>query len=338
MKPDLLKSIERLEPASFTIVMSTGAFAIATRDLGAFYDFFIVPSQIINFVNFFLFVSLVIFAGLTWPFHGRDFRHDLDLPQQSAFYAAIGISFLVLSAQALRFEMGFWPAFALWAPGSFLTLSISFAINYNFFLKAVTDLKLFTPVFFIPVGGLMVLPVSGINLMNQVEGIFHDILFMINSLSLGSGFLLYIGLFSFLLQRHYLAEHLPANLMPTIWIHLAPIGWGGVSLVSFAQHVGETPAFSRIIGSMLWGGCCWWVIMCILLTIRAILSCHMKFSLAYWAFIFPLSSITILSFKLNGPFLPAFYILWCGVAAIWCLAFYKTIKSFFIFLLHCLKA
>lgn len=336
MKPELLKSLERLEPASFTIIMATGAFSIATKDLASFFPVFTPIAMGINILNFGIFIFLLIFAASTWPFHGSDFRHDLDLPQQSAFYAAIGISFLVLGAQALRFDLGFWLALSLWSVGCFLTIGISFALNYHFFVRSTPELRLFTPVFFIPVGGLMVLPVAGVQLMSQLGGLSRDILLMINSLSLGSGFLLYIGLFSLLLQRHYLMEHLPARLAPTIWIHLAPVGWGGVSFVSFAQHMGVPGNIAGVFGALLWGGCIWWLVMCILLTISALISRQMQFSLAYWAFIFPLCAITVLSYRLGGTFLAAFYFLWGLTALIWTIAAYKTAKSFVCFILrHC---
>ena len=174
----------------------------------------------------------------------------------------------------------------------------------------------------------MIIPVAGIVILNLSTGIFHDCLIMINAFALGSGFLLYIGLFSLMLQRHYLIAHLPHILAPTIWIHLAPIGWGGVSLVSLAQHFGGLRNFSALIGGLLWGGCIWWFIMCIILTLKATCSHQMKFSLAYWAFIFPLCAITILSFRLGGPFMPAFYCLWCLTLIFWMIAACKTLKSF----------
>lgn len=334
MKPELFKSIERLEPASFTIVMANGAMAITTLDFSVNAAWCVPLAKIINIGNFFVFSCLLLFAALTWPFHAAEFHEDLDFPQRTAFYSAIGISFLVLAAQCIKFHMGEELAFYLWAIGCFLTLAINFAINFHFFVQATPELKLFTPVFFIPVGGLTVIPVAGCSLMENTAGFVHDILIMINALALGSGLLLYIGLFTLLLQRHYLMEHLPNHLAPTVWIHLAPIGWGGVSFLNFAALTDFPAPFARLFGSLLWGGCCWWLIMCLILTLRAIVSGKMRFTLAYWAFIFPLGSITVLSFKLGEAWLPAFYFCWCLMAFIWCVSSVNTIIILCKYCLH----
>lgn len=333
MKPDLLKSIERLEPASFTIVMGTGALAIVTKDLSGSLTWLAAPAYYLNLCNFLIFSFLLLFAFVTWPFHGSEFHEDLDFPHRTAFYSAIGISFLVLAAQSLKFNFPISLALALWLIGAILTLGIHFAINYHFFVKAIPELKLFTPVFFIPVGGLMVIPVAGCAFMQVTGGFLQNFITLINTLALGGGLLIYMGIFCMLLQRHYLREHLPDNLAPTVWIHLAPIGWGGVSIVSFAEQINDFGSVSLFAGRLLWGGCAWWLIMCILLTMRSALSGHMKFTLAYWAFIFPLGSLAVLSYKLGGAYQTAFYFCWGLMSAIWCVAAAFTSKSFLIYIL-----
>lgn len=201
MKPDLLKSIERLEPASFTIIMGTGALAIVTKDLSATLHWLETPAFFLNLANFILFIFLLISAMATWPFHGSEFHDDLDFPQRTAFYSAIGISFLVLAAQCLKFKLGASLALCLWLIGAILTLSINFAINYHFFVGAIAELKLLTPVFFIPVGGLMVIPVAGWPLMGASSGLLQNFITLISTLSLGGGLLIYVGIFCMLLQR-----------------------------------------------------------------------------------------------------------------------------------------
>ncbi|MDE5833794.1 MAG: hypothetical protein K2H64_12605 [Desulfovibrio sp.] len=332
MLSDLLKSIERLEPAAFTIIMATGAFALATGDLSRIFPVMLKPAQILNVLNFILFGLLLVFALCTWPFHDKEFREDLLNPQSAAFYAALAIAFLVLGAQGLRFGLPDWLSVSLWATGCLLTLGVSFAINYHFFTRATPALNLFTPVFFIPVGGLVVIPVAGVNIMNLAAGFLYDLLLMVNSMALGGGLLLYTGLFSLLLHRHYTTESLPHRLAPTVWIHLAPIGWGGVSFVALAEHFGKLESFSRMFAVLLWGACCWWLIMCLILTCRAAFSGQMKFSLAYWAFIFPLGAIAILSFRLGQSWWAAFYFAWGLMAGVWLIAAWNTLKSFAVWL------
>lgn len=338
MKYFRFKSIQRLEPSSFTIIMATGAYAIATQDMASTIPWLVLPAYLLNLGNFVIFIILVSLAMLSWPTHRKEFLEDFNFPQRAAFYGATGIAFLVLGAQGIRFGMDFTLSVVLWAIGCALTLVINFVLNFHFFVSATPELKLFTPVFFIPVGGLVVIPVAGAGIMAQLSGIYQDLILMINMMSLGGGLLLYLGLFSLLLQRHYLMEHIPHHLVPTIWIHLAPIGWSGVSFLNMAEVTGNLQGVCYMIATLLWGGCCWWLIMCILLTIRAIKSGKMEFSLAYWAFIFPLGSITILSYKLGQSFNWTFYLTWSLMSIIWLVAAFNTIRMFCICILkQCCK-
>lgn len=315
-----------LAPASFTIVMGTGAFAISTLNMAKDYAFLHLPACCLNVLNFLLFCFLVWRAARTWPRSADFMRADFDSPHQSAFYAAIGISLLVLGTQAMEFEMGREAALILWSLGCFLTFMTNFTLFLRFFLCPALRLEHFTPVFFIPVGGLAVIPVGGAAFMGCAHGTARDILLLVNALAAGAGLLLYFGLFSLLLQRHFLSYPLEDRLAPTVWIHMAPIGWSGVGVLALGQAVCAPNGLdmARLFACLLWGGAAWWLIMAGLLTLRAVLRRGMFFTFAWWAFIFPLGAITVLSFRLGGAFTAVFHVLWFLMAFLWLLCAART--------------
>lgn len=324
----IVRSRGPLPPASFTMVMGTGAFAVCTLHMGAIWPWLIWPAWLLNWLNFGLLLLLFWLALTSWPGNLARLREDLASPHRAALLAALGISFLVLSCQAFEFGLGQTLAVWLWLLGLLLTLAINFATFLRFFLRRQLSLDSFTPVFYIPVGGLAVIPVAGSRVLALAQGRLFDLALMVNVMSAGGAILLYLGLFSLMLQRHLLTEPLPARLAPTLWIHMAPIGWGGVGLLGLAQVClsGEAWQAARFMAALMWGGACWWLVMASLMTLGACLRRQLGFSLAAWAFIFPLGAMTTLSGRLGQSFALAFPPLWLLMAALWLICAVGTLR------------
>lgn len=207
----------------------------------------------------------------------------------------------------------------LWAAGAIITLFLNFAILLRFFLHPGLEIDHMTPIFFIPVAGLVVVPVAGAQICSMLNPLAADIAIIICVLSLGGGFVLYLGLLCIMLQRHLLAAPLPDQLSPTFWIHMAPIGWGSVSLTRFAQHVAGSDfgAAAQLGALLLFGGALWWLIMAALICCVAMARHKMTFNLAWWSFVFPTGSLAILSKSLDLPaasgMFPFLYLLLAGL-------------------------
>lgn len=110
-----------LPPAAFTIVMGTGAFAIATLEMAHHAPFLYVFAWLLNVLNYILFFFLTIWAGLSWPKNRATLHENFEHPDNCALYSATGIAVLVLGAQALRFEFGHGATIAIWICGALLT-------------------------------------------------------------------------------------------------------------------------------------------------------------------------------------------------------------------------
>lgn len=316
-----------LPPAAFTIVMGTGAFAIATLEMAHHAPFLYVFAWLLNVLNYILFFFLTIWAGLSWPKNRATLHENFEHPDNCALYSATGIAVLVLGAQALRFEFGHGATIAIWTCGALLTFFFNYGILLRFFLHPGVEMAHITPVLFVPVASMVVLPVAGAPICAMLGGIAKNLVMLACVLALGGGLALYIGLFSMLLQRHLLIRPLPDQLAPTLWIHVAPIGWAGVSLQAFGHYIFPNgyEAACQVPAILLFGAALWWLVMATLICARAITHHNLSFSMAWWSFIFPIGSVTILSGRLDFPAANMLFPwLWCLMASLWLYCAMKT--------------
>lgn len=325
--PHFCRSAPCLAPAAFTMVMGTGVVSLATLEMSQSLPWLYWPAQILNFFNYLLFAFLTIWALLSWPKNTPVLKANFEHPDTCALYSAIGIALLVLGSQALRFELGEQLAAVVWSAGALVTFIFNFGILYRFFMHPGVEMAHITPALFVPVASMVVMPTAGAQICMQLAGLGRELALLACVLSLGGGLVLYGGLFSMLLQRHLLIRPLPDQLAPTIWIHLAPIGWSGVSIISLSSFLlpERCQGAAQLLALLLFGGAFWWFIMASIICAAALKRRALSFSLSWWSFIFPIGAITILSAKLEfqavNLLFPFFWLLLC---ALWLLCIIKT--------------
>lgn len=325
------KKIPVVAPVCFTIVMGTGVFSISCLEMAPMFPGLSRLAWGLNILNYCLFFFLTGWMVLSCATNRGAILEHFNTPASCALYSAAGIGLLVLGAQALRFGLGDIWSILFWSAGALLTLSLNFAIMLRFFMHPGLELAHITPVFFVPVAGLVVIPVAGAPISLLVDGAARDVVVMVCTLALGGGAALYAGLFGMMLQRHLLIAPLPDKLAPTFWIHMAPPGWSGVSLTAFAKYIlpPEYAPAAMLLALLLFGASLWWLIMVAVIALRAAKKRTLPFSLSWWAFVFPLGSLVVLSdgldFRPANEMLP---ILWCLLGALWLVCALKTILSF----------
>lgn len=324
-----VRNMPFLAPASFTMVMGTGALAVATLEMSQIFQPLYWFAHFLNILNYALFFLLALWAALSWPRYVPTLLENFEQPDNCALYSACGIALLVLGTQALRFGFGEVIAICVWGFGALITLVFNYGILLRFFLHPGIEMSHITPVLFVPVASMVVLPVAGAPISVMLEsGVIRNLVILASILALGGGLALYAGLFSMMLQRHLLIRPLPDQLAPTLWIHLAPIGWAAVALLALAQHVFPETYLgaAEVIAILLFGAAIWWLVMAAIICIRAITHHNLSFSMTWWSFIFPIGSVTILSNHL--AFAPAnmlFPWLWALLAALWTFCAVKTV-------------
>lgn len=324
----LTRSLPCLHPASFAIVMGTGTLACVTLEQAAIFPSLFWVGATFCWLDYFIFLALAPYAFISWSRRGAELASHLEHPADMAFFATIGIGLLVLANQTLQYGLSYYAAFGFWLCGAIVTLVLNLAIFLRSFLKKL-NLDDIAPALFIPVVGLLVVPVAGCSLAKSLGGIWAGLVPLVSASCLGAGIMLYVGLFGAMLERHLLLVPLPDHLAPTLWIHLAPLGWGSLGILALGSHIAsaETVKTLEFFGLLAWGASSWWVAMALILTIRAIYRKGMYFNMAWWSFIFPLGSFALLSKRLHFVWSAEIsFCVWLLMLFIWLLAAYKTAR------------
>jgi len=325
--PDFRTIVASFAPGWFASVMGTGVLAMTTRTLSLRWTWLAPAAEALHWFNIGMFLLIAIPWLLRWFQHTdkalATFRH----PMQSPFYATLTVALLVMAAQTLNFGLGEELARAIWWCASVMTFALNFIILFRLFTGEDAAMEHMTAAHFIPAVGLVVIPVAGIPLLNGVEGLAHDLALLVNIAGLGAGFLLYLGLFCLLFQKHLLHAPFPGKLIPTVWIQMAPLCWTAFSLMQTADALGGSAALAAML---MWGASLWWFLMAVLLTFTAWRRGTLVFSLVWWSFIFPLGALTTLSLKLGSAGLPLGgelgVLLWALLVTAWAVTMARTLR------------
>ncbi len=218
--------------------------------------------------------------------------NDLYHPVVSHFYGTIAIALLVLAVDFIVVFHNLWFAEVFWSIGTILTILFSILIPYVMFIQEKIEPEKITPAWYIPPVGLIVIPMAGSIIMANTIGVLREIMITINYFCWGAGFLLYVALYAICMYRYITHQLPPARIAPTIWINLGPVGAGTASLYSLTinSYFISCKEPLLITGFFLWGLGLWWLVMAILITLHYIRNISLPYSLAWWAFIFPLGA------------------------------------------------
>jgi len=330
-------SVKDFAPSWFASVMGTGALALVSLAYSSKVSALKSVAVGLTYLNTALFFILLIPWSLRWLKYREDALEDLYHPVICHFYGTIAIALLILSADYLLILKNLTLAKAFWLIGMPLTIFFAFLIPYLMFIQEKIDIKNVTPAWFIPPVGLIVIPLSGGALINTFSGIWKEVMIFINYFSWGAGFFLYLALFAVVMHRFIAHEPLPCGIAPAIWINLGPIGAGTSTLymlVKNSEFITMKEAFF-VFGLIFWGFGVWWFVMAVVLMLHYIRKLNLPYSLAWWAFIFPLGAYVsathnvALSFNINVIDSFGFTLYWL-LFALWLITGIKTLKHVFV--------
>ncbi len=225
-----------------------------------------------------LFLTLTLFAlfllmySIKFLMFAEEVRQDVNHRIRVNFFSTISISFLLLSIAFLDFHK--FTAEIFWYIGLGLHAFLMF-YTISYWITKNIDIKFMNPAWFIPVVGNMLVPIAGVEFAPKEINFFFFV----------TGFFFWIVLFVIFLNRVIFHHQLPQKFMPTLLILIAPPSIG------FISYIKITNSLDYFAVALLFMAYFFVVLIIFLYQSFA----KLKFYLSWWAFTFPLMSVTIAS-------------------------------------------
>lgn len=279
-----------LMPGYFALVMGLSGLTLAWhRASGVLGEMADGIALVLGLVAALVFLVLLVASFVRWQRYPAALAEDLKHPVRHAFVAAFPVSLLLLATVGVALGGVVEPVGpvwnAMWWIGSLLQLWATVWTLSRWLSPAVAPQPgaapvlwpTITPVLLIPVVGNVVVPLAGLPLGHTLW----------SALQFGIGALLWPVVLTLILARRIAHSALPDRILPSWFITVAPPAVIGVVL---AQWQAPLPLVAGAWGVglffLLWSAT----------IVRRIAS--QPFSVAFWAFSFPLAAFTVLTLRL----------------------------------------
>ena len=273
---DRADRLEHFPVSFFSVVMGLSGLAIATHKLEGAIGlngtagtvlFWTAGAVYAAILGIYLLKMLLRPAAVA-----AEWRH----PVRIAFFPASSIGLILMSIAALGVAPGL--SFWLWLAGSALHFAFTIMVITTWIDHSRYEVVHLNPAWFIPVVGNILVPIAGIrHAPADVSWLFFSV-----------GLLFWLVLLTVVVNRLIFHSPLPARLMPTLFILIAP---PAVGFISWTALSGGVDAFGRIL---FFSAIFFFLMMLPQLGKFA----RLPFTLSWWAYSFPLAALTIAQFAM----------------------------------------
>jgi len=261
----------------FSVVMGVAGLTVATRKFEASLGLQASASGALFWTSAAVYavISCVYVAKLAMRRHAvaSEWAH----PVRIAFFPAMSIGLILLSIASLHVHPGL--SLGLWIAGAVLHLAYTVLVITAWINHSHYEVVHLNPAWFIPVVGNILVPIAGV----------HHAPADVSWLYFSVGLLFWLVLLTVVINRLIFHHPLPAKLMPTLFILIAP---PAVGFISWTALVGEIDPAARIL---FFAAVFFFVLMIPQLGKFA----RIPFALSWWAYSFPLAALTIAQFVMS---------------------------------------
>lgn len=271
------ESLGRLQnfPISFfAIIMGLSGFTVAWEKVSQVTQTLLYVDSLFAWLTF---ATFLVIAGL---YIKKIIKHPLAImaeirhPVKLSFFPAASISLLLLSIVMLSRSHDL--AHLLWVIGTALHFVLFLYVLNSWMHHEHYQVQHISPAWFIPAVGNVLVPIAGMHLgYIEVSWFFFSI-----------GIMFWIILFTIFFNRILFHNPMPAHLVPTFFILIAPPAVGFIAYCKLNGGLDNFANFLYYIGLFL----------TILLFSQFKKFSSLPFFLSWWAYSFPISAITIASF------------------------------------------
>lgn len=259
--------------AFFTMVMGLSGFAIAWAKAEAILGLGWGLHRGLAALAALCFVVHITAYGVKLVKHRDAVIREWNHPIQRNFFPAISISLLLLSVIALNVNATL--ASGLWVLGAALHLLFTLLVVNAWIHHPPYEIAHINPAWFIPAVGNVIVPIAGVPL-GQVE---------LSWFFFSIGMLFWVILLTIVFYRVMFHAPLPAKLLPTLFILIAP---PAVGFIAYSSLIGGLDAFARVLYFI-------GLFLTLLMLMELPRFVKLPFALSWWAYSFPLAAIGIAS-------------------------------------------
>jgi tellurite resistance protein len=196
---------------------------------------------------------------------------EINHPVMMSFFPTVTISFILIGT----FLTTWYPyvAVVLWTLGAAGQLLLTLVILNRWIHQEHFEIHHISPAWFIPVVGNILVPLAGVQYAPlEISWFFFSI-----------GLLFWLVLLTIIVYRIVFHQPLEQNLLPTLFILIAPPAAGFIAYLNIA---GELDNFGRVLFYSA-------LFLTLLLLTQANRFIRLPFSLSWWAYSFPLAAMTV---------------------------------------------
>ncbi len=263
----------------FATIMGTAGLAIAWHKAAQVLS---MPHGVgigLSYVALALFLVLLLGYGAKAVRYPGEVKAEFNHPVRISFFPALSISSLLLSIAFLHVLPGL--SQAMWWGGIALHLVFTVVIMSSWIHHSHYQIQHSTPAWFIPVVGNILVPIAGMTHgSTEISWFFFSV-----------GLVFWIVLLTVMMNRFFFHPPVPAKLLPTLFILIAPPAVGFLSYL--ALDGGVVDSFARVLFYVA-------LFTTLLLFYQIPQFRKVPFFMSWWAYSFPLAAITIASLTMGS--------------------------------------
>jgi tellurite resistance protein len=255
----------------FSMIMGLSGYTLVWMKVEELNLLGFAPVEVFAALTIALFIVLITLYSAKIIKHRQSVINELNHPVMLSFFPTITISMILIGT----FLATWVPSLALliWQIGGIGQLLLTLLILSRWIHHDHFEIHHISPAWFIPAVGNILVPLAGVeNASMELNWFFFSI-----------GLLFWIVLFTIIMYRMVFHHPLPENLLPTLFIMIAP------PAVGFISYLHMEPDLDNFARFLYYSG----LFLTLLLLVQTPRFAKLPFSLSWWAYSFPLAAMTV---------------------------------------------
>jgi len=268
-------SLTHLPITLFTTVMGLGGLTLATEHLERYLRAPGYASVGLLSLTSLVWLSLTAAYLTKWIRYPAAVRAELDHPIRLSFFPASTIGLLLIAMSLLQYLPDL--ANVLWWIDVVVQLGFTLMILNRWIHREHFSVEHNSPAWFIPISANLLVPIAGAPLGHMEVSYFF----------FAFGMIFWLPLLAINLNRSFFFAPIAQKLLPTLFIFIVPPAIGFTAWTSL--HGGKLDDFGIILYYVA-------LFMTLMVVSQGKKFVRLPFALTWWAFSFPIASITVATF------------------------------------------